>query len=169
MPSIKLNLHFVATGQDVTLSKRFDLDTSLGSLEATVKMVITGWLAQHDPKKLTGWCYTGYTLDSYDTDFASPSDFNNLDDYAEYIGKCEVHGEGYTLCHADVGDFDFDALSEGCYETEEQFVQEAFERHGSIPDHAIPFIDWDEVEKTIMQDYVAYEGNEGVHVFQRME
>ena len=111
------------------------------------------------------WVFNESEVDDYDDDFADPSGFADLDDYAEYIEKCEEHGEAYVLRYEDIGDFDFDDQYNGCWDSAEDFVQDMIEGCYSIPDHLASHIDWESYARDVMMDYSDYDANDGLHIF----
>jgi len=103
---------------------------------------------------------------TYDTDYADPSDFDDLNEYGEYVEKCDEHGDGYRLRYADIGDFDFDDQYNGCWNSEEEFVEELYTECNDIPDHLRFYIDWEKLTRDFMMDYSSYEANDGlVYIF----
>lgn len=96
------------------------------------------------------WAFDDYEVDDYDDDFADPSGFSDLDDYAKYIEKCEEHGEAYVLRYEDIGDFDFNDQYNGCWDSAENFVQDMIESCYSIPDHLTCHIDWESYAQDVM-------------------
>lgn len=111
------------------------------------------------------WVFNEFEIDDFDDDFADPSSFADLDDYAEYIEKCKEHGEAYVLRYEDIGDFDFSDSYNGCWDTAENFVQNMIEDCYEIPDHLACHIDWESYAQDVMMDYSEYEGSDGLHIF----
>jgi len=103
---------------------------------------------------------------TFDTDYADPFDFDDLNEYGEYVEKCDEHGDGYRLRYADIGDFDFDDQYNGCWNSEEEFVEELYTECNDIPDHLQFYIDWEKLTRDFMMDYSSYEANDGlVYIF----
>ncbi len=111
------------------------------------------------------WVFDEFIVNDYDDDFADASSFADLDDYAEYIEKCEEHGEGYVLRYADIGDFDFNDSYSGCWNSAADFVQNMIEDCYEIPGHLALHIDWSSYAVDVMMNYSEYEGNDGLHIF----
>jgi antirestriction protein len=111
------------------------------------------------------WEFVEFEVECFDGDYAAPSDFNDLDEYGEYVEKCEEHGEGYRLRYDDIGENDFDDEYAGCWESAEDFVQQQCEDCYDIPDHLANYIDWESMARDWMMDYSEYDGREGVHIF----
>ncbi len=165
----------------ITLSFNFSRESSDGASHSDNAdfEVITGMLSDVDDKAdefldaLNSdlgdgdepWLFDEFEIDDFDDDYADPSSFSDLDDYAEYIEKCEEHGEAYVLRYEDIGDFDFNDQYNGCWDTAASFVQNMIEDCYEIPSHLALHIDWDSYAQDIMMDYSEYEGNEGLHIF----
>ena len=111
------------------------------------------------------WEVVDKCIDYYDDAYADPSDFGSLDEYGEYVEKCEEHGEAYVLRYEDIGDFDFDDQYRGCWNSEEDFVQDLWEQCMEVPDNLWGYIDWESVTRDTMMDYSSYDGSEGCHIF----
>lgn len=113
----------------------------------------------------TEWEFDEWEVNSSDDDLASPSSFDDLDAYAEYVEECEEHGEGYRLRYDDIGEFNFQDSYNGCWNSEEEFVQDLVESCYDIPDFLNGHIDWESMTRDYMMDYTTYEGIEGNHIF----
>lgn len=111
------------------------------------------------------WDFEGWEIDGSDADLMNPIDFTDLNEYAEYAEGCEKHGEGYRLRYDDIGEFNFENDYEGCWNSEEEFVQNMIEGSYEIPDHLQCHIDWESYARDVMMDYSTYDGNEGIHIF----
>lgn len=111
------------------------------------------------------WVFDEFEINDYDDDFACPSGFSDLNEYAEYIELCEKHGEAYVLRYADIGDFDFDDSYNGCWDSAADFFQDMIEGCYSIPYHLVNYIDWESYASDGMMDYSEYDGRNGIHIF----
>lgn len=111
------------------------------------------------------WDLLDWEVEEWDEDYAPPSSFSTLDEYGEYVEKCEEHGEGYRLRYSDIGDFDFDDQYNGCWGSAEEFIREQFEGCHDIPSYLANYIDWESLTRDWMMDYSEYDGREGVYIF----
>lgn len=111
------------------------------------------------------WVFDEFEIDDYDDDFADPYSFSDLDDYAEYIEKCEKHGEAYVLRYEDIGDFDFDDQYSGSWDCVEDWGQETLDSLHKVPDYLENYIDIERWTSDALMDYSTYEGSDGVHIF----
>jgi len=103
--------------------------------------------------------------DTDHADMATAGDFDDLDDYAEYVGKCEDDGEGFILRYADIGDLECIENYEGCWEDDETFAQHLVETCYDLKFPTFLYIDWERTARDVMMDYSTYPGSEGLHVF----
>lgn len=109
------------------------------------------------------WHIVGSDLDySLQKDYG---DFDNLNEWGEYCENVEKHGYAYVLRYDDIGEFDFDNEYNGCYDSEEDFVQALWDDCYNIPDFICGYIDWESVTRDVMMDYSSYYGNEGYYIF----
>jgi len=106
-----------------------------------------------------------WTITSFDDDYPDPRNFDNLNEYAEIVGKINEYGEAYRLRYDDVGDFDFEDEYNGCWEDEDDFAREIIDECHDIPDFMQCYIDWENWARDIMMDYSSYEGTAGTHIF----
>lgn len=108
--------------------------------------------------------------DVRDTDMEHASqqdydDFDDLDEWGEYCEEVDKYGEAYCLRYADFSDENFEEHYEGCWSSEEEFVQNLVESCDVIPDHLQFYIDWEKMARDYMMDYSSYDGYEGIHIF----
>jgi len=106
-----------------------------------------------------------WEISDWDDDYPDPSDFSDLDEYAEIVDKIDEHGEAYYLRWQDIGDFDFDDQYNGCWGSEEEFAQDLCESCYDIPDFLCHYIDWEKWARDVMMDYSSYEASDGYHIF----
>lgn len=111
------------------------------------------------------WVFDEFEVADSDADLASPSAFDDLDDYAEYIEKCEKHGEGYVLRYEDIGHFDFDDQYNGCWSSEEEWGQNMLDDCFDVPDFLTHYIDIEKWTRDALMDYSVYEGDDGFYIF----
>jgi len=89
----------------------------------------------------------------------------NLDDWGEYIEKVEEFGEAFVLRHNDWSGHDDLDNYEGCWSSEEEFVQNLVEDCYNIDLPSFVSVDWEHTARDVMMDYSSYEGDEGYHIF----
>ena len=130
-----------------------------------LEAAIDDWLCDYNAESEFEWEIDYRFVEEYDTDYDDPDNFSDLDEYGEYIEKCEEHGEAYQLRYADIGDHCFEDSYEGCWSSEEEFVQNLYEETGGIPDNLWCYIDWEHLARDVLMDYSCYEGVEGTHIF----
>lgn len=112
------------------------------------------------------WEFDEHEVDSFDDDFGDPSNFKGLDEYGEFVEKCENYGESYKLRYDDLGvDFEFDNEYNGCWDSDEDFVQNLIEDCYDFTVPACVHVDWERTARDVMMDYSSYDGNEGTHIF----
>jgi len=126
---------------------------------------IDDWLCDYNAESQYEWEIADIDVDDYDNDYADPDDFSSLDEYGEYIEQCEEHGEAYQLRYADIGDHCFEDEYQGCWNSEEEFVQHLYDETGDIPANLWGYIDWEYLTRDTMMDYSSYLGDEGYHIF----
>lgn len=160
MASIRLML--TLSDIDDTVSKAELVDFTVSNY---FQADIDDWLEEYNEDNEHQWEIDDIDVDDYDYDYADPDDFDSLDEYGEYVEKCEEHGEAYVLRHADIGDFDFEDSYEGCWSSEEEFVQNLWEECMNVPDYLWSHVDWESVTRDTMMDYSSYDGSEGYHIF----
>lgn len=147
-----------ASGDVVLHEAEFEVT---GDIESDVDNYVSDWLDENENYRYDD----GFDIIEWDDDFAKPEGFNSLNEYGEYVEKCVEHGEGFRLRYEDVGDFDFDDEYNGCWGSEEEFIQQLVEDCYEIPDHLAGYIDWEKMTRDFMMDYSSYEGSEGYHIF----
>jgi antirestriction protein len=130
-----------------------------------LEAAIDDWLCDYNAESQYEWEIEDRIVDCYDDDYGDPDDFNDLDEYGEHVEKCEEHGEAYQLRYADIGDHYFEDSYEGCWSSEEEFVQNLYDGTGDIPDNLWGYIDWESLARDVLMDYSCYEGVEGTHIF----
>lgn len=101
----------------------------------------------------------------YDDDFPNPQRFTDLDEYGEHVEKVVEHGPAYTARWEDRGDFDFDDEYNGCWDSEEEFVEQLYTDCYEIPDHLQHYIDWEKLTRDFMMDYDSYYIDGEYHIF----
>ena len=113
------------------------------------------------------WELDGFEVTEYDSDFADPDEFDDLNAYASYAENVEEHGRAYHLRWEDIGDFDFHDQYNGEWGSEEAFTRDLYEQCYEIPDNLYGYIDWELVARDVMMDYSAYyDGSSGdYHIF----
>jgi len=114
------------------------------------------------------WKFNEWEVADYDTDWANPDDFSDLDEYGVYAENIENHGEAFHLRREDVGDIDSSDFSdsyEGCWRSAEEFCQSMLDNCYDVPDFLNGYIDMGKLCSDWMMDYSEYGGCEGVHIF----
>jgi len=167
MISITLKLHYKSNGTGGTETEVKEFEVS-ANLEFDVEEYTGEWLGSVNAMLEDAsdeWEYTGHEVQVYDDDFADPNDFDSLEDYAEYIEKCEEHGEAYVLRFEDIGENDFDDQYHGCHASEEDYTRDLFLECTEIPSRVACYIDWECVNRDMMMDHSSYQGAEGFHIF----
>jgi hypothetical protein len=174
MATITIDFKFVRGGETQTETNEFDVNAGL---VYDCDTFAEEWIEEQNtqiaeelgrnvlPIGEESWELDGYTVEEFDDDFADPANFDDLDEYAEYVEKCEEHGEGYRLRYDDIGEFDFHDDYNGCWNSTEEFAQQLYRDCYDIPDHLDNYIDWESVTRDVMMDYSVYEGREGYHIF----
>ena len=166
MATIDIKFKFIDTdGNDYEHYEEFEVESGLlASIEEFGEDYV-----HDDPDEISE--FTDWSVYDYDSDFMDPESFTDLDEYAEYVGKCEKHGEAYRLRYEDIGDHDFEEEYNGCWGNEEEFVENLIEersRYEECYDINIPsflHIDWERTTRDVMMDYSSYDGSEGCHIF----
>lgn len=165
MPTITIKFSFSRTDEDSFDYCDFEIESGLlGDIDNCSDDLLSDLnsLVADDEEK---WVFDEFDTDAYDEDFAPPTDFDDLDMYAGYVALCEEHGEGYHLRYDDIGEFNFDDQYNGCWHTEEEFIQDLCEGCYEIPEWCAGYIDWERVARDFMMDYSSYQGSDGIHIF----
>jgi len=162
MATIEVNFTFLRSVETQELCREFEVSSGLLTDIDDCREEMVEEL-QDDPDG--EWDFLEWEVTEYDGDYADPADFSNLNEYAEYIVKCEEHGEGYRLRYEDIGEFDFNDEYHGCWESAKDFIREHFDSYWEIPPHLENYIDWEKLTSDWMMDYSEYDGNEGTHIF----
>ena len=111
------------------------------------------------------WSLDETIIVDFDDDYGDPHDFNDLDEYAEFVEQVENHGESFKLRYDDIGDSNYSEQYVGCYDSAEDYAQSYYEDNYDIPDFIKNHIDWDSVASELLMDYSTYDGDDGVHIF----
>lgn len=168
MPEIEIELLFVRSGDSCIELVDFEAE---GALVDTItehgKEMAQEKNDEIDPEDecTDKYEYAGFKVSSYDGDIAEPSEFDNLDEYAEYCEQVEKHGEAFVLRYADIGEHNFDDEYVGTYDDEEDYGYQCLDDFGDVPDHLRSYIDMEKYTRDILMDYSSYEGSEGYHIF----
>jgi len=158
MAYITIDFSFTANCDEHEVSHEFEVESGLiGQIDD----FMDDFMADSDKE----WDDSDWKIVEFDEDYADPDDFTDLDEYAEYIEKCDEHGEAYRLRYEDIGENNFEDEYSGCWASEEEFAQNFYEDCYDIPDHLERYIDWGAVAHDMMVDYSVYEGNGGYHIF----
>lgn len=130
-----------------------------------VKNDIDTWVEEALEELGDGWSLDSCDITEWDDDYGDPYDFDDLDEYAQFVEKVEEYGEAYRLRYEDIGENDFEDQYQGCYKDEADFAESISDELSDIPDWVRPHIDWDSVACDIMYNYSSYDGSEGCHIF----
>ena len=103
-----------------------------------------------------------YTGQQGTSDFGGEEDLN---EWGEYSERVEEHGEAFVLRYDDWCGHEGLDNYEGCWASEEEFVQNLCEECCGIELPSYIYIDWERTARDIMMDYSSYEGDEGFHIF----
>ncbi len=164
MPTITIKFSFSRTDEDHFDYCNFEVEGGLlGDIDDCKDDMLSDLNSLVDDAE--EWVFDEFDIDVSDEDFAEPTNFNDLDDYAEYVEKCKEHGEGYRLRYDDIGEFNFNDQYNGCWGSEEDFIQDLCESCYETPDWLEGYIDWERITRDYMMDYSSYEGSDGIHIF----
>jgi len=161
----------VASTSDGTHEFKEEFDPADSSLQSTVDTWIEEKCEELTDDLDEGECeytFEEYTVHDYDSEWADPSNFSDLDDYGEYAELVEEFGEAYHLRYEDVGEITksgFEDHYRGSFNTEEEWAEETYSELYEIPDHLKSHIDWESVARELAMDYAVYEGDDAFHIF----
>lgn len=165
MATIKVLLQAIQ-GQ-LTEFTDYDFEVESG-LEQAIEQYAEEWVDELNVEKSEDeddWELDGWEIVEHDYEFDDPGDFSDLDEYADFVEACEEHGEGYRLRFQDVGEHNFEDEYQGCYDSEEDFVQGLLDDCYDVPDFLNGYIDLGKLSNDWMMDYSVYSGNDGLHIF----
>lgn len=152
---------FESDGSKVEVTESFNAADS--SLQAIVDQRAQELLDEIGEGISDEYIFTDYTIEWYDTDWAAPDYFSDLNEYGAYAEKVEKHGEAYHLRYMDIDDNDFEDEYCGEWESAEDYVRNNYD---DIPEHLERYIDWEVLTSDVMMDYSEYEDSQGmVHIF----
>jgi antirestriction protein len=134
-------------------------------VDDSIESFIDDWIDDYNDEHEAEFELDSHEIVYFDSDYANPDDFGSLNEYGEYIGKCLEHGEAYVLRYEDVGDHDFEDEYNGCWDSEEEFVQNLIEDCYTCDDFISNYIDWEKMTRDVMMDYSSYHGDDGYHIF----
>lgn len=170
MATITIRFSFCSMSGDDTESAEFETDSNI-SLVTDLEEHAEEWISEanevldEDDDNTDEWELVGWDVIDFDDDFNDPDSFTTLDEYNDYVSSCEEHGEAYQLRFDDIGEHNFSDEYNGCWTSEEEFVQDLVESCGDIPDNLTGYIDWESMACDYMMDYSSYGGSEGIHIF----
>lgn len=168
MPTITMQFNFSRVSSDGANHVDYaDFEVECG-LESEIEDMSDSMLSDLNDDLADGeeeWVFDEFEVDGSDDDFACPTAFDDLDDYAEYIERCEKHGEAYVLRYEDIGHFDFDDQYNGCWSSEEDWGQNTLDEFFDVPDFLTHYIDIEKWTRDALMDYSVYEGDDGFHIF----
>lgn len=156
--TIEFTFRNIESGELFT--EEMDFDPS-GSLTTDIELAAEEWIEGNEDGEFE---LVDTKVSCYDDDFGDPGDFADLDEYGEFVGLCEHHGEAYKLRYDDVGSCDMDDYN-GCWDSEEKFAQHIAEELMEVPENLWCYIDWEKLARDVMMDYSSYEGEDGFHIF----
>jgi antirestriction protein len=114
------------------------------------------------------WAFDGYEIVDYDKDFASPDNFDNLDDYGEYAENVEEYGNAFHMRWDDLGSLDerqFLDSYRGSFKDSAEYARSRADSCGDVPEHLERYIDWETYGDDLLNDCSQYEDDGGIHVF----
>lgn len=164
--ALEIRFNFSRDDQVSDCTEEFDIFSS--TLEDDINDRAEELLDDLNEDSGVEWKFDGFEVESYDGDCADPNDFDNLNEYGEYVGNVELHGEAYVMRYEDIGEHDFDDSFAGTFDSPgdwaEEFVSDCYDlRH--LPDFLKSNINWENVADDLRMDYSEYEGSEGYHYF----
>lgn len=104
-------------------------------------------------------------VSEFDDGYPDPDRCSDLDEYGALVEKIDEYGPAYLARWDDRGDFDWDDEYNGCWDSEEEFIQQMYEDCYEIPDHLQAYIDWEKLTRDFMMDYDSYYVNGEYHIF----
>ncbi len=158
-------------GDDGYTSTKESFDPADSSLKTTVEDHKDESLDELNDKIVDGddeWESDDWEVIGYDSDWANPNGFTDLDEYGVYAENVEEYGEAFHLRREDLGDItssDFENSYQGCWKDAKDFVQNMIEGHHDIPSHWVQYIDWEKYARDVVMDYSEYDGADGIHIF----
>lgn len=163
MATITVRFDFVR-GDD-TETDTVDFETN-SSLVYDLDTHAEDWIEKHNSSDNTDeWELDRWAVEDWECAYSDPDNFSDLDEYSEFVDKVDEHGQGYRLRYEDIGEFDFDDSYQGCWASEEEFIQDLFESSYSVPDELQGYIDWESMTRDFMMDYSSYDTSDGYHIF----
>lgn len=164
MATITLLIHLKRGNEEYTHKAGFELEPGITDcVRDTIEDVIDD-IADGDGR----WEFVDFedcSVDGFEEQW-SLSDFDGLEDFADFAGRVDKYGEFYESRCYDVGDTDASMEDyEGCWDSAEEFVEEMYTSCGDIPDHLKFYIDWEKLARDVMMDHSAYADAAGIHIF----
>jgi len=160
MPFIELELLFSRSDNCAEQRNQHDFELTSG-ISSEVDDLVDEYLDE-------GWTFDDYGELSNEgfKESWSLDQFDDIEDFADFADRVEELGEGYELRCADLMDTDVSMDEyQGCWHSEEEFVQESLGDCFDIPKHLEFYIDWEKLTRDTMMDYSSYEGDDGYHIF----
>ncbi len=165
MDKITIEFTFSRDGEIETAWEDFDVE---GDLLDAINDYAEEWIAGADATlgaEMGSWALDEFTVSDYDTDYADPDSFKDLNEYAAYAEMVEKYGEVYHLRYEDVGESNFDNQYVGCYDNEEDFAYQHGEESGDVPARLSFYIDYEKYARDLMMDHSSYDCDGGCHIF----
>ena len=169
MPEIEIEMLFLRSGDDCIELVDFEAEGDLVDTITTCgkEMAQEKNDEIHPEDECTDkYEYVGFKVYDYDKEIAKPSEFDNLNEYAEYCEKVEEHGEAFVMRYQDIGEHNFDDEYVGTYDDEEDYGHQCLDDCGDVPDHIRIYIDIEKYTSDLLIYHSSYEGSQGFHIFQ---
>jgi len=165
MPTIEIRFYFSRGEKTCSECAEFEVEGALLSgIDDRKDELLFDLNADLDDDEFP-WDFDEFEVGYIDLDYANPAEFSDLDKYAEYVEACELHGEGYRLRYADIGEHNFQDEYNGCWSDEEEFAQQQYEDIYGSDNPLYSYVDWERYARDLMMDYSSYDGSEGTHIF----
>ncbi len=167
---LEVRFDFTRDGESQSFNDTFDCDDA--SLQYTVEGRRDEMLDElnddlgDDEEE---WDEAGFEVLEYDTDFADPADFGDLDEYGEYAELIVEFGEAYKLRYEDYGSCtksEFEDHYNGEWYSFEDYAQNYVDDCMEIPENMQSYFDIEKFARDLSMDYSTYDSEDGsVHVF----